>query len=144
MWSHYANGHKGIVIEFNIEILQIAKFLDLQQVCYGTEKPKVTFLLGERSFSDVFPRIASHKHNDWDYEKEWRIIAHRICLEDKQFYLFDPNAVVSVTFGCRCETPIKDEVCQLLKHPDYSHVRLFQAKPSNTDYKLDIQESPRS
>lgn len=74
MWSHYADEHKGIVVEFDHDILNahFNKRLDLN-------KP-IERVLYNRERHETLPRAISPKRNlltksdDWIYEKEHRII----------------------------------------------------------------------
>jgi hypothetical protein len=91
MWSHYANEHKGICIEFSgSSILSSEKVLgllhpvrytkellhfiscfkpdvDLEQVP-SPSSPKINF--------DPLPILAAcHKSEEWAYESEWRLVS---------------------------------------------------------------------
>jgi hypothetical protein len=70
LWSHYADGHKGVAIEVDVP----ENHPDLTQVIYSP-------------FSSVFTRLAEleedmrHLFNgktpEWEYEKEYRIITKK-------------------------------------------------------------------
>lgn len=77
MWSHYADGHTGICLEYNItSISNIYITNRLFPIRYVDKLPDGTsFLVHNRlpsySFCDYF---LAHKLKDWSYEKEWRLI----------------------------------------------------------------------
>jgi hypothetical protein len=79
MWTHYANKQQGICFEYDTSkliepfytarmfpVLYVEKILDV--VCElfqsGNKKPPFGLL----------DSIAIQKHQDWSYEKEWRLI----------------------------------------------------------------------
>jgi hypothetical protein len=79
MWSHYAESHTGVCVEWTIAPMAFASAkanLHLAQypVCYTTQLP--TICLSELLFSphQVLPNFLATKHSDWAYEKEWRLV----------------------------------------------------------------------
>ena len=77
MWSHYADDHKGAVIEFHAQ-LEDSAFLVAQRVRYESTIPVFTLTLEmvkERRADELFEMTTLTKSKDWEYEKEWRIVA---------------------------------------------------------------------
>jgi len=80
MWSHYAESHSGICIEYRTEELfqnpEILVFL--HPVIYKPERFDSTKHFdpeGIREPNILSPTLAScHKFPDWSYEKEWRLV----------------------------------------------------------------------
>jgi hypothetical protein len=80
MWSHYAENHTGICIEYPTKELfqnpEIAVFL--HPVIYKAERFDSTNHFdpaGIREPNILSPTLAScHKSPDWSYEKEWRLV----------------------------------------------------------------------
>jgi hypothetical protein len=69
MWSHYADGHRGVVIGFEIDEL----IYKIEKVCYDgliicDELPKKF---------DELKKVFLNKINDWKYEEEYRIITEK-------------------------------------------------------------------
>lgn len=89
MWSHYAAGHKGVVIEYVFDEKEIFTdpFLPPIKVKYDTIRPSLKDIDiykfacqpqnedDEDSSNHVFNAIWLTKSADWSYEKEWRIIS---------------------------------------------------------------------
>jgi len=69
MWSHYADGHKGIVIGIEINENQF----DVRPVIYG-ELPTIK---EEDIGEDTYKELLSTKLSPWFYEEEVRILAKR-------------------------------------------------------------------
>lgn len=82
MWSHYAEGHSGICIEYNFKELgpNTSQTRILYPVIYTDEIFDATQYLidpikkGHRynNLFGIYPSIS--KSNEWEYEREWRTI----------------------------------------------------------------------
>jgi len=135
MWSHYANGHKGFLIEFNItdkskpdlEIIK-DKILRAHKVRYvknyhinidqlERNKPSIPF---HRIRDKIFLRKTSH----WRHEGEYRIVRplsdcatyvppkRRTSYRDTKVYLFPiaPICISSVIFGVNTPRKVKQKI----------------------------------
>lgn len=81
MWSHYADNHQGMVLEYEFDNLDLEKhrdvFMGLNPVIYTDD------LLNLEEYKDVREKIsiptlaAISKSKEWSYEKEWRLIIHQ-------------------------------------------------------------------
>jgi hypothetical protein len=69
MWSHYAENHTGICLQF--EVARDAKTLsNAVPLSYVEDFPVYRWVGDEEQIR----RALIHKFSDWDYEKGWRII----------------------------------------------------------------------
>ncbi|WP_417198961.1 DUF2971 domain-containing protein [Bizionia sp.] len=91
MWSHYADGHRGIVIGFEIDE---SEYL-IEKVNY---KGLASFQIFPQKLNEL-KSIFLNKLKDWQYEKEYRIIT------EKQDYI--KIKIEKVIFGA--ETPEYDK-----------------------------------
>ncbi|WP_273023797.1 DUF2971 domain-containing protein [Rheinheimera sp.] len=98
MWSHYADGGRGCVIEFELPTFKLP-----HKVSYH-KKPVLT-----RKEIDVIKtlELLSYKDNYWRYEREYRVI-----LLKSEASNFIPIKVKGVRFGPRAN---KDKV-ELISH----------------------------
>ena len=92
MWSHYADGHRGIVIGFQIDQ---SKYL-INKVIYDG---LANFENIPRGF-DQEKSVFVNKGKDWSYEEEYRIIT------EKQDFI--NIKIKEIVFGA--ETPEEDKV----------------------------------
>jgi hypothetical protein len=137
MWSHYTNQHRGIVIEFDTEHLPFNTPEYLLPVIYGKEKPLYFYKFAMDGWEKDFIEFATHKFEDWAYESEWRMIVQQSSLDDKRATPISPLAIKSVIFGLKHDMSLKTEVCELFRDPKWKHVRLFDAVPHQTEYRIE-------
>jgi DUF2971 family protein len=70
MWAHYANGHRGMAIEFdsNEGLFSVA-----QRVTYSDDPPVIDRLKDDWTL--MLEKSMLWKSKQWSYEQEWRVIA---------------------------------------------------------------------
>ena len=148
MWSHYAEDHKGIAIEYDVNRI-LHRCMDddmsigLQKVEYSSIKPKIKnlFLITEQERNKEMAKIAGTKSNGWIYENEWRLILINADYEkaksegitrDIPFY---PDEIKGIYFGGKCEEStiksIKD-IC-LRQHIECP---MYQIQFSSKSYEI--------
>lgn len=148
MWAHYADSHRGFVIEFDERspffdrrISPDDEFRHLRKVTYNAKRPSLTLA----NVEDFSPFMT--KGTDWEYEAEWRMIlpldtASRVIGEGPQaVHLFDfpPESITSVVLGCRMLAQKKDEVREILADfPHFMHVRCVEAEIDNERYLVRV------
>lgn len=123
MWAHYANSHRGYVIEFdssheffNRRRTTKDEFFHLRKVAYLDRNEK-DITLGDLN-SDFFVT----KSKAWEYEQEWRILApleqaaKKILIDSDSIYLFNYpiSAITSVVIGAKSPSNFAEEIVKLL------------------------------
>lgn len=133
MWSHYADEHKGLLIELETEGLFRHESddtrlwnMNLCEVKYSQNRPMLTL-------SDPKPETWLVKDNCWAYENEWRIFALNHLLkyiEKDKIYVLDllPSTIRSVTLGFRAGEELKNAVKTLKANPDFKHVEFLKCE----------------
>ena len=78
LWGHYANGMRGICIEYDFNKQKIAPYFGNCYVEYK-EKPLILkvadFIQRNHHINDFSEEIFGTKNTSWSYEKEFRLIA---------------------------------------------------------------------
>jgi len=74
MWSHYADSHTGICIEFDVDP-SVHDFL--RPVKYSDDQPPVLLTDVLEKEKEAIGNFYFQKTNDWQYEREWRLITVR-------------------------------------------------------------------
>jgi len=144
MWSHYADGHRGIVLQFDkSRLLNKSDFEYCKKVDY--ENNIVTLKDMNRENPDELARlILLKKAERWKYEKEWRIIVDPSCRKDIpgcRILTFTKDALTGVIFGWKMSPEDKDAVHMWLKVGNHQ-VRIYQAISKAGAYSLEIDPMP--
>lgn len=138
MWSHYTNGHKGMLIEFDTEQYPFNSIDDLNEVIYQRQRPIINLLLPKDSteFEKQIDNIIKTKSEDWSYEKEWRYFLHlkcyqKITLENGQvgyFLKISPNSISCIVLGNKCDEDCERDIRQTLSsNESFKHIVLKKA-----------------
>jgi hypothetical protein len=119
MWSHYANQHHGICIEYDTTRLEHP---NLQPVNYGAQRSiAATDLLNWKV--DGCPKAEAHiretyflsKAVDWTYEHEWRDI------NDSHGEYAATLKVTAIYFGIRCPPIVRSIFMHVLPRETIFH-----------------------
>ena len=160
MWSHYANSHRGFVLEFKPKHsyfdrrkkkTQIAEHL--KKVRYSIKRPEFVFFDNNLSQEQMVDNWVGNfiwvKSEHWEYEKEWRIIT-TLNTSDKtiqksglpiHLFYFPYDAIKNIFLGCKMEREIKIEIVNLIKTQEkLKHICIYQALPHEKNYSLEFKE----
>ena len=135
MWSHYANNHRGICLEFHTGN---PLFSGAKEVVYRPDYPR--WLPHEVDKTGVEMFLC--KSDDWKYEEEFRIIGgldmekEYLNLDGEYFYL-PPGALQSVIVGCEADEADYDAVRKMVSDhsPDVSVRRVVRM---HIEFRLQI------
>jgi hypothetical protein len=150
MFSHYADDHKGIAIEFEFSDLEVPAGIEyLKAGKVITQDNCVVF--DDVIYSESFPELNSHrlinseeivtnliftKHIDWKYEKEFRIFRLGVPASPVKY---EKALLTRIVFGCR--TTASD--VELVKSwiADWpTNVALSKATMSSFEFELNIND----
>lgn len=145
MWSHYADHHRGMLLEF-----------DEEHPCFRRAHGKSTVLgrLHAVQYSDerpVFRRLVSRdvqtiyttKSLEWAHEQEMRLL-WPVKLPDKRdgehlLLSVPPAALRRVVLGCRCASATAARVRTALEADAAAHVVVHKATQREADFGLDYR-----
>lgn len=150
MWAHYAESHRGLMIEFNgahpafnRKRSEADDFGYLRPVVYSRLRPQLS--MNEFDQENAFEVFALTKSHHWSYEEEHRLLwplrsADRsVDLPNAQVRLIScpPDAVLSVTLGCKASSQTMNEVHRALSsNPQNSHISVRQAQLDDVAFDL--------
>lgn len=112
MWSHYADGHRGVCVAYDTEkLIENAKF-SLYEVEYTPEFPtwnpvKERMIHGETDLFNVrFDQsVLCTKTMDWTYEQEHRLLSHSEGRNE-----ISKNAIFAVLLGYKMTKEDKSKI----------------------------------
>jgi len=131
MWSHYADYHRGICVEFKTTGGKLFG-CDLQHIDYDVNYPKLS-VYDEPDFEFV-EKCVRTKSADWEYEEEWRILYKRTGC---QFFLSEDEELSGVILGARISRKNKELVLKCLSENNCK-AKLYQARECKDKFGLDI------
>jgi hypothetical protein len=156
MWSHYANSHKGFVLEFYSEHeffdrrkkeTQIAEHL--KKVRYTVKRPEFVFYEEDLSQPQQVDNWINNfiwvKSKHWEYEQEWRVLntlnnSHKkIEKSGAPIHLFElpPEAIKNIFLGCKMSKENFSKFTDLLKtQTNLKHINAFKAYQDEKEYRL--------
>ena len=144
MWAHYANNHKGIVLEFEknhwfFNDLTLPEYVEvlhqLEKVIYISRENRKSISSDEYFTKETFLT----KSNDWEYEDEYRM---SIYIETNDQYIdgidmkFPNDLLTGVYLGNRVENETKDYILKLLNQDEWKHLNVFHMEIDEIAYKL--------
>jgi hypothetical protein len=142
LWSHYAESHKGIALEFDIA----SNFLVLDEVKYPDPPKRPTIHPGNpdpKAWMDCVLKTLTTKALGWKVESEYRISIHFACTgcrcENGDYFLPITDSacvLMEVILGCRCSLD-ENYVDQTLKQHGFKDVRVARAKLSVDTFQVE-------
>ena len=150
MWSHYANSHKGICLEFDSDKLLQSEVirsihLKLENIKPLNEVPKVEIVIDDDSLTIKEKEdIALWKFPHWSHEKEIRLHGN---LSDyrtnglvKRTVPFDMESLTSIYLGEKISEEDKDLLAHLINnHKDLQHIKWYIAKKDLKQSNMKIE-----
>jgi hypothetical protein len=118
MWLHYADGYKGVVLEFKCDDDLDSASLAARQIKYGPNTADLFTAEGwaelivmppEAALKALFDIATLTKSPDWSYEREWRIATPKRPDDRDLFsdYPFDARELLKIYLG-----PLMDPICR--------------------------------
>lgn len=127
MWAHYADGHKGVCLKFDI-LKDLDSFLVPVKVDYNSKY--IDFDCLSSNLLDVLRR----KSPDWEYEDEYRIIK----TDHQGLWKIKQESLVEIIFGCRTSAEEKESIKSLASSSGFLNISYFEVKEKKGSYGLDI------
>jgi hypothetical protein len=110
MWSHYADGHKGLALVFDASR---GEFALAYQVAYTPER--IPLDITTQDLTAVLHATLLSKRESWAYEQEFRCIAPEPWEPDTlrleaQYLLYSPAHLLGVVFGAKASPENEAEI----------------------------------
>jgi hypothetical protein len=119
MWSHYANGHKGVCLEFDLVSAKPIMYMNAERFQREFSASHMSRLLSRLDnkkrvkkaayYIEKLRRLYATKTSDWAYENEWRI-----WRGEKHYNLQGSECLSRILVGPRISAFHYDILCQLV------------------------------
>ncbi|MEB3754123.1 DUF2971 domain-containing protein [Acinetobacter sp. MD2(2019)] len=159
MWSHYADSHKGFLVEFRIPhpfIAPVPSCLNFLAVKYTNNFPQV--LINSKNYfenlnGNQMLELVSHlyltKSKEWSYEKEFRVLSWDYDSNNFQTLLkaIPPICISSVVLGAKLEKDSNNrkEVIKVIEEFNNEHdleLKFYQAQLMKNSFNLFVPGHP--
>lgn len=135
MWSHYADKHNGVCLEFDNTIERPFKNLisdDISEgeVLYKSDE-RINYISEDRFVA--IHKLFFNKSESWSHEKEYRMILTNNKAELQEFY---PDFLKAIYFGIKVTDKQIGTFLKEFNDKELSHVRLFNAVKDNLSIKF--------
>ena len=134
MWSHYADQHKGLVLQFDVSA-NPEVFLQAISVEYSPEYPVIEWTDPQETALKVG---LLRKFKSWSYEQERRIIKPGLA---NSLLPFNPSALTGIILGCRFpkeKISSLEAILGIRRSKGYSMPTIYSAKQDVSSYKLKV------
>lgn len=154
MWSHYANNHQGMLLEFKFprkdaKLFPIPVFYDDEYQTINASWRQLVDIDPESEFIlDITRTTIFRKSTEWSYEKEFRLIGN--SQSNPQMPLlqnYPPEYLSSVIMGAKLEDTtviqkLKSEVENFNKKHSLQ-IEIFKSQLKEGHYLLEVPNHPR-
>lgn len=131
MWSHYADSHAGICLEFDVAY---DPFDGFEPVEYTIGRQPVEIRRDDRA--TMARKSVFTKARQWKYEKEWR----KVRYEGPGVVSFDPRALTGIILGNRISPENEKRVGGWVRRS--KHIVLSKATSDPRKYQMNITKLP--
>jgi hypothetical protein len=149
MWSHYADFHRGFVLEFRIPIIGTRQDVTLTnerllpfEIEYDAKRPHIE--IGTELPDSLINKLVLTKSLDWAYEEEDRVVDHE---RGPGIHSYRRNEILSsVIAGMNIESnsfEILNSTISDLAVISELDVTLYKAEEKKDEYKLVVPNHPR-
>ena len=146
MWSHYADGHKGVCIEYEItKDSVIPVCIDNLKSTVQHEKPLLVKVqydfekieLDKIMVLDTEIAIFGLKSKAWEYEGECRLISQGYSSDSDGVEIEFPGSIKSITFGLNTPKDDRNFIYNIFRD---RKVSFFEITVKDGSYKLVREE----
>lgn len=144
MWSHYADYHKGAVVEFKIPTNVWPKgrfYFDHQDlialdVIYSSERPVFRHDGSKADASTILETLFLTKAEQWRYEQESRVIKH---VGGAGIFPYQPYLLNGLILGAKnTNGAFYTRLLKTVSEDIGKHIPLYQAQFSKSEYRIRI------
>jgi hypothetical protein len=163
LWSHYADEHKGVCLEYKTLELYDDKqsmhgiYFDPAQVNYQnqTHTPNNLLFASKVDYESKLPKKHNLLNDDsielrifiytkylgWNYENEWRIFLHKEDIHTNSCVKLAPNILKGIIFGMKAtRKDIMNVQTFLSQNQNVTDVEINKAVPQPNSYAINIKK----
>jgi hypothetical protein len=131
LWSHYAQNHTGVCLEFGTED---APTKDIHRVKYEKTRPIYRPLDANQNTPETMERVLLQKADFWRYEREWRYVS---IIHGPGAIEFPQTALKSIILGAAV-TPTFESILRALIATRSAPIPIKRARFHEREFSLHI------
>lgn len=132
MWSHYADSHKGVCLEFD----GLSKFMaHVQEVKY--RKMREPIRVYQEAHEQMMEKALLTKSDHWIYEEEYRLLRYK---DGPGLVEFRPRNLTGIVIGANADRATLDLVKGWISER-VEPLKLYRASVSSTSFEIVINAS---
>ncbi len=135
MWSHYADGHRGVCMIFSTAH-DLDTFINALPVTYQQTLPVIEY--SQKLGGEFVRKAFLTKAKPWKYEDERRIICPNLA---KKYLRFNPEALVGLVLGANISAENEAAVRGLVDERvanGLPTLKIYRAYQSENEYKIRV------
>lgn len=154
LWGYYADGYRGICIEYDLpnrfpfcfENLSYPFFPVCKPIRYVTDMPffenRPPHMLTLREKQALLDSYIFTKNAEWSHEKEWRFAMFFEKLKQKSnICKLPPNTISAIYFGCDLSEKDKINIHKAIRHIE--NIKLYQIEKKYNSFDIDARPLPQ-
>lgn len=147
MWSHYADFHKGFMIELKIPYKKMELLKNFNFIPLKIEYTDCFPVLGREDMRNdqTMIKVFLKKSKEWEYEKEYRVVRYGTFDNVIQSFPLD-IFLSSVICGMKTDSTFKQKLRNTLKNTSKEisqKIELYQCEKIVGKYNLTVPNHPR-
>lgn len=153
MWAHYADQHRGAVVEFSPSLEKDSPFLASKEILYSTVRPLLyrdpsalvmhALTVSEQdAVTRMFDELLYTKSTDWAYEREYRLCIMNCIPDDVEYktLTFYPEELTAMYLGCRMDHDHKRFAASLARKLN-PNINMYEACVAPREFGLEFLPS---
>lgn len=140
MWSHYADKHKGICVEYDFNTASEELVSMLFPVNYSNKRPVIfgrqIFERNDELIKEIIKSMLI-KSKEWSYENEWRILFPNSFLDEN--YNYNTPKIKRIYFGVNVTEKKYNSLVKKIKKYDNT-IECIKLKLNYKKYELEKEE----
>jgi hypothetical protein len=150
LWSHYADEHRGVCLEFqfdryghglsDFQSIPANQCFLFEEVNYSKHRPLLLMNTDEASVVpyEVVDEALFTKSLDWAYEEEWRFVKRD--SPTTSFERFRADRLKRIIFGLRCSPEDEKDIFRIAASK-YPHAEASKAVKHQYRYAIQIEQA---
>lgn len=138
MWAHYAEGHKGFCIEYDLSKIPEGYRLGVFPVVYSDKRYDATKIAIHRN-KNIVMNPFYFKSSYWEYEKEWRMVIPEDIVSDGEYYADFSKGITGIYFGLESYHYHKEKIEIIMERFSQKEIAIYKAVIEPSSYQLKFE-----